>query len=121
MVTSAPAAPDAGVLVRIAASGPRWPQLLPAVPDGYELTVTLGSSRLLPAGPLPVGLRLVGVATDHRPIGDVVDVLVPASLRASEPVWTRRLCRQAERVFDLRFGPVAQLLAAELALHRSAG
>jgi hypothetical protein len=36
------------------------------------------------------------------------------------PAWWARLAERAERIFDPRLGPVAKVLAAELALHRGA-
>ena len=111
---------DGAVLVRLPASDRRWPEVLPVVPVGWTLTVTLGHPDLLP-GPLDplhdAGYRIVGVAAEHRPLGRIVDVLVPGSLRSEEPVWWGSLAEQAERIFDLRHGPVLRLLEPELALH----
>lgn len=118
------AGPPAGsVLVRIPVVGRGWPRALPAVPGGETLTVTLGHADL---APVPVddlvasGYRIAGVAADHRPLGSVVDVLVPAALREAHPDWWRDLAGHADRVFDLRMGPVARVLAPELALHQRA-
>jgi hypothetical protein len=44
-------------------------------------------------------------------------VLVPGDLRHAHPRWWASLHALAERVFDLRHGPVQQVLAAELDLH----
>ena len=110
---------DGAVIVRLRATDRGWIRDLPPVPGGQVLTVTVGRAELLP---VPVndlvsrGYRLVGVAAEHRPIGPTVDVLVPANLR-DDPVWWPRLRPLAERVFDLRMGPVRQLLAAEIDLH----
>lgn len=118
--TLPPPVTDGDVLVRLPAIGSSWPTTLPAVPGGHLLTLTLGHPALLPAahGRLPVGYRLVGVATDARPIGQTVDVYVPARVRDDHPDWWLSLLSRAERVFDLRLGPVQRVLAAELALHR---
>lgn len=86
------------------------------------LTVTVGTSALLP---VPVddlvdnGYRVVGAAAGGRGIGPTVDVLVPADLRREHPAWWRELLTDAERVFDLRLGPVLEVLANELELHRA--
>ena len=114
-------APPAGtLLVRVSAAGPAWPRSLPAVPVGHRVTVTLGQAELIPGpgdGLEPSGYRVAGVAADHRPLGSVVDLLVPADLRHAEPEWWAEIRERADRVFDLAFGPVAQLLSAEVALH----
>lgn len=108
------------VLVRVPVHGRAWVATLPRVPAGSSpLTVTLGHADLAP----PVddlvagGYRIVGVAADHRPLGDVVDVLVPPQLRQGHPAWFAALAARADRVFDLAFGPVARVLAPEVALH----
>jgi hypothetical protein len=115
-----PAFTDGSVLVRVAAADRSWARRLPPVPAGCVLTVTVGHPDLLP---VPVddlvggGYRIVGVAADHRPVGWTVDLLVPAEVRAAHPAWWQQLLAGAERVFDLRLGPVQRVLAAELDLH----
>ncbi len=117
-MTSIPA--DGAVIVRLRAPDRSWVSQLPVVPGDLTLTVTVGRSDLLP---VPVdelvgrGYRLVGVAAEHRPIGPTVDILVPMPLRQERPDWWGQLAPLAERVFDLRMGPVRQLLAAEIELH----
>jgi len=111
---------DGAVIVRLRAADRSWISQLPVVPGDLTLTVTVGRSDLLP---VPVdelvgrGYRLVGVAAEHHPIGPTVDILVPIPLRAHHPDWWARLAPLAERVFDLRMGPVRHLLAAEIELH----
>jgi hypothetical protein len=111
---------DGAVIVRVTATDRAWAAGLPPVPDGRRLTVSVGHPSLLP---VPIdelvarGYRIVGVAAEHRPIGLNVDVLVPPDLRAEQPGWWTALLERAERVFDLRLGPVRHVLAAELALH----
>ena len=114
---------DGAVLVRIRASGPQWAARLPAVPARDVLTVTVGHPDLLP---VPVddliagGYRIVGVASAERPFGACVDVLVPADLRERCPAWWQQLGQVADRVFDLRMGPVLSVLGEELELHLTA-
>jgi hypothetical protein len=111
---------DGDVLVRLPARDADWPATLPAAPPGHVLTLTLGHPLLLPrAGgtPVPVGYRIVGVATEQRPIGRTVDVYVPAAVRDDHGTWWLAVLALAERVFDLRLGPVQRVLAAELELH----
>jgi hypothetical protein len=120
-VTARDPAPAPGtLLVRVPARDRGWVRTLPPVPAGGPLTVTLGHADL---APVPVddlvagGYRIVGIAADHRPLGDVVDVLVPASLRLAHPDWWAVMRARADRIFDLAFGPVARVLAAEVDLH----
>ncbi len=120
-MTAAPTLPTEGaVIVRLRAEDRGWIGELPVVPGARTLTVTVGRADLLP---VPVeellarGYRLVGVAAEHRPIGPTVDVLVPASLREEASDWWEQLEPLAERVFDLRMGPVRLVLAAEIDVH----
>ena len=113
---------DGTVLVRVRASDRGWAARLPQVPDGRTLTVTVGHPGLLPVPADDLvrnGYRLVGVAAEHHPIGRSVDVLVPPDLQREHPEWWRGLLDRAERVFDLRLGPVQRVLAVELGLHRT--
>jgi hypothetical protein len=118
--TPLPVPMDGAVLVRVAAPDRGWAGRLPPVPGGRTLTVTVGHPGLLP---VPVddlvsgGYRIVGVASERRPVGRTVDVLVPGELRGGEPGFWRALLASSERVFDLRHGPVQQVLAAELDVH----
>lgn len=116
--------PDGTLLVRVPVADRGWPRALPRVPAGRTLTVTVGLADLapVPADDLVAsGYRIVGVAADHRPLGRLVDVCVPPDLREAHPDWWRTLADLADRIFDPRLGPVARVLAAELALHRAAG
>lgn len=120
MTTMTPIPTDGAVIVRVRAPDRSWISQLPVVPGDRTLTVTVGRSDLLPVAVDELvgrGYRLVGVAAEHRPIGPTVDILVPIPLRDERPDWWARLAPLAERVFDLRMGPVRQLLAAEIELH----
>lgn len=124
-MTSTPLPPvvDGSVLVRIPAHDRGWARALPTSPGFEPLTVTVGHPDLLPVPGddlVAAGYRVVGVASEHRPIGFTVDVLVPADLREDHPRWWAEMLARAERVFDLRLGPVQVVLAAELALHARA-
>lgn len=115
--------PEGTLLVRVPAADRTWARHLPPVPAGRTLTVTVGHADLapVPADDLVAsGYRIVGVATDHRPLGRLVDVCVPPDLRTGHPGWWVALVERADRVFDPRLGPVARVLAAELDLHRRA-
>lgn len=115
-------ADDAGLLVRLRADDRDWARSLPRVPGRRSLTVTLGHPGLVPEdtrGLRRAGYQIVGVL-DGRRGADHVDILVPADLRAAEVAWWERLRGAAERVFDLRMGPVQHVLAAEIGLHARA-
>lgn len=125
LVTSTlpPTVSDGDVLVRLPARDTAWPATLPAAPAGHLLTLTLGHPSLLPepdGAALPAGYRLVGVASERRPVGRSVGIYVTATVRSQHPDWWRSLLDQAERVFDLQLGPVQRVLAAEIALHAGA-
>lgn len=114
---------DGSVLVRVRANGPDWIARLPTVPADRVLTVTIGHPSLLPVAVddlIAGGYRIVGAADEERSFGTCVDVFVPASLRAEHPGWWRDLADVADRVFDLRMGPVWAVLGEELELHLAA-
>lgn len=115
--------PEGTLLVRVSVTDRGWARTLPPVPDGRTLTVTVGQADLapVPADDLVAsGYRIVGVAAEDRPLGRLVDVCVPPDLRAAHPRWWASLAGRADRIFDPRMGPVARVLAAELAMHRGA-
>lgn len=106
------------VLVRVPADTVEWVLTLPTVPDGERLGATVGDADLLhAAGALAErGYDLLAAVAGRWP-GRHVDLLVPPLLRASHPRWFAALLLVAERVFDLRHGPVHVALRAELAAH----
>lgn len=113
-------APPGSALVRVRiAAGVAGLAGLPATPDGTVLTVTLGHAELADVADElgRRGYRVVGIAADHRPLGSIADVLVPAEVRESSPRWWAELTAGADRVFDPTFGPVARVLGPELDLH----
>jgi len=115
--------PADAILLRLQVDGPDWTMELPSVPDGAEVTVTLGHPDLLPVDTRPArdrGYRIVGAASEQRPLGSVADLLVSGELRQAAPAWWDAVLRRATRAFDLRLGPVQQVLDAELALHAAA-
>lgn len=111
-----------GVLVRVSARSRDWPELLPHSPANVRFTVTLGHPKLFPLSDAATerGYDVVGVAAGHRPIGACVDVWLPAHVLTEYPEWIAGFRAHAERVFDLRLGPVRFALAAELAMHANA-
>ncbi len=119
MPVTAPPLPDGAVLLRVPVRDPAWPQALPEVPDGAQVTVTVGRFELLPDLTVASarGYLVVGAASDTRPIGDVVDLLVLPELREAAQTWWEELLGRSHRAFDLRHGPVQRVLASELAMH----
>lgn len=123
MHDEAQALPDGTLLVRVPVTDRSWARTLPRVPAGRTCTVTVGQADLAPVAAddlVASGYRIVGVAADHRPLGLLVDVCVPPDLRAAHPAWWADIAGRADRIFDPRMGPVARVLAAELALHGAA-
>ncbi|MFU8839379.1 MAG: hypothetical protein ACNA8R_01500 [Nitriliruptoraceae bacterium] len=122
MSVTAPPLPDGAVLLRLPAAGRSWPETLPAVPSGDTVTVTVGRADLLPEGHAAAdrGYVVVGAASDTRPLGDVVDLLILPELQQRAPAWWGELLGRANRAFDLRLGPVQHVLGAELAMHARA-
>ncbi|MEX2328531.1 MAG: hypothetical protein WD575_02280 [Nitriliruptoraceae bacterium] len=112
---------DGAILVRIPVDDASWADLLPPAPAGRTLTVSVGHPVLVPAiDTLEArGYRFAGVVDPTRLTGHSVDVMIPADVRTQFPDLVTTLMGMADRVFDLRMGPVMHVLAAELALHRS--
>lgn len=106
------------VLVRVPADAADWVHGLPAVPDGGRVGVTVGTDELLAvAAALDVrGYDLLGAVAGRWP-GRHADLLVLPELREAHPRWFAALLLVADRVFDLRHGPVHVALRAELAAH----
>lgn len=114
--------PPGAVLVRVRADTSAWITQVPPVPAGEVVTVSVSDPVLrevATADLLRCGYRIVGVhpwraATDgHR----TVDLLVTATLIEQHPRWWRDVLAVADRAFDLRLGPVQQVLGQEIALH----
>lgn len=114
-----PARPAEGpVLVRITADGTDWVQGLPPVPGPDRVGVTVGDAALeADRDALALrGLDLIGTVPGRRP-GRHADLLITAELRRTHPRWFAALLLVADRVFDLRFGPVHVALHDELVAH----
>jgi hypothetical protein len=106
------------VLVRVIASTSDWVHILPLVPDAQRVGVTVGDPTLRSDGDALAlrGYDLIQVVPGRRP-GRHADLLVHAALREAHPRWFSALLLVADRVFDLRFGPVHLALHAELVAH----
>jgi hypothetical protein len=109
---------DGAIVVRLRADGPAWVRALPPLPGRARLGITVGEDGLLEAHDdlAARGYDLLAVVAGRRP-GPHADVLVSADLREAQPRWFAALLLPAERVFDLRFGPVHVALRDELAVH----
>jgi hypothetical protein len=109
---------DGTVVVRLRADEPAWVRALPPMPGRARLGITVGTKELLAARDelAERGYDLLGLVTGRR-AGPHADVLVPGDLREAQPRWFAALMLPAQRVFDLRFGPVHVALRAELAVH----
>lgn len=112
---------EGAALVRIDARQPGWWRQLPELPAGTSVTMS-GDGHF---GDLPGdlvqnlsrrGYRVVGSLNDMPPIMRV-DVLVPAKVRSAHRHWWRSISAEADRVFDLRMGPVLMVLSDVLAMH----
>ncbi len=112
---------DGAALVRIQVMGPHAARALPSVNPPHELTVSLGSPEMLAHHDelAQRGYRIVDVADEPTAHGRL-DVFVPAAFRASDAATWQELYALAERVFDLRMGPVRLLLARQVAHHLGA-
>jgi hypothetical protein len=104
--------------VRIDAAAADWVLGLPAVPDSLSVSVTVGDPSLRDdARELAMrGYDLIDVVPGRSP-GRHADLMVPAALREGHDRWFASLLLVAERVFDLRFGPVHIALHDELMAH----
>lgn len=114
-----PARPAEGpVLVRVVATEADWVRGLPNVPAGSRVGVTVGDAGLRGCeDELAMrGYDLIAVVPGRRP-GEHADLMVPSALRDEHPRWFSSLLLVAERVFDLRFGPVHVALHDELVAH----
>jgi hypothetical protein len=116
--TSPARSAEGPVLVRIAADDAAWVHSLPSLPEPLRVGMTVGDASLashveeLEAR----GYDLIEVVPGRRP-GRHADVLVTAALREEHPRWFAAMLLVAQRVFDLRFGPVQIALHDELVAH----
>jgi hypothetical protein len=110
-------AAEGPVLVRVVA-GSDWVHGLPPLPESERVRVTVGDAALRDDrdGLAQRGYDLIEVVPGRRP-GRHADLLVPAVLREQHPRWFAALLLIADRVFDLRFGPVHVALHDELVAH----
>jgi hypothetical protein len=105
--------------VRVDASDPTWSVGLPHAPHPWGPTVSiLGERRDRESADLARrGYRLVGIGPARAGADRTADLLVPEALRDEAPQWWRPVLLLAQRVFDLRMGPVVWALEEVLRVH----
>jgi hypothetical protein len=109
--------------VEVRVEKPTWIEDLPPAPANRHITVSFDSARYVARdrgaveqlGYIPVGVGTVG----H--VRDVAHLLVSLDVVNGHPRWWRALLDLAQRVYDLRFGPVQIALSEVLAKHHTGG
>ena len=122
-VTSAVSA-DATILRVEAARG--WAAALPAVPDGYTVTVSVTVASAL-RGQRPVleelGYAVSGICDVGHPssAGPFAHLVVPAALAVEHPEWWRAAAARGDRAYPVAMGPVAMRFRDLIAFHSAHG
>lgn len=111
--------------MRVPAEDGSWARLLPPLPTGASVTVTVSSTALrnVPADDLvSSGYRIAGVVDDPSAHGrgPAVLVLVLSELQQQHPTWFRALLGAAERALPCDLGPVQRAYATALTAHATA-
>lgn len=117
MSVKAETVPD-GVLVRLAVHDDRWAEGIPPLPDGFDVTVSFSGEEVADLHGDALGMLGYRVVALHggRPAAEA-DFLVPRRLATERPTWCRALLDQADRAYDLAFGPAAAVLQDDLRAH----
>jgi hypothetical protein len=109
--------------VEVCVEDASWIEHLPPAPAKRHITVSFDSARFVARDQRAIeqlGYTGVGVgAVNH--VHDVAHLLVPLEAVNGHPRWWRALLDLAQRVYDLRFGPVQLALRDVLATHHSGG
>ena len=108
-----------GALLRLPVDAGAWAEDLPPVPDGCRVTVSFSSDDACTehAEALQLlGYTVVGVLQTAGP--PCADVVIEPAVATGHPTFWRSLGKRADRAYNLAAGPVAGLLAPQLALHR---
>lgn len=108
--------------VEFPADRPEWVEELPPTPAGRVVTMSFAAAALRDRDATVVtdlGYRVVGVAAPAQH-DDVAHLLVSWDVVARHERWWRTVLDAARRVYDLRFGPVQQVLAEVIDLHAHA-
>lgn len=105
--------------VEVAVADGAWVEQLPPAPSTRPVTISFDDLELAARDRTAVddlGYTVVGTAT-VRHADDVAHLLVPLSAIEDHPRWWRAVLDLAERVYDLRFGPVQLALVDVLRAH----
>jgi hypothetical protein len=108
--------------VEVCVTDAAWIEDLPPAPANRHITMSFDSARFVARDQRAVQqLGYVGVgvgAVGH--VRDVAHLLVSLEIVNGHPRWWRALLDLAQRVYDLRFGPVQLALRDVLARHHGA-
>lgn len=110
---------DLRLCVEISTDEPRWLEDVPPTPAGATVTVSFGAAWLAARDQATIGelgYHSVGTAAVGHAEA-VAHLLVPLALATRHPRWWRAVLDAADRVYDLRFGPVQVALHAVIAAH----
>jgi hypothetical protein len=109
--------------VEVCVEDATWIEDLPPAPANRTITLSFDNARHLARDEQAVeqlGYVGVGVGTVGH-VDDVAHLLVPMAIVNDHPRWWRALLDLAQRVYDLRFGPVQLALRDVLARHHATG
>jgi hypothetical protein len=113
---------ELSLCVEVAVADASWMDDLPPAPVTAPITVTFDDAGLAGRDADAIeelGYRYAGIAPVHH-AHQVAHVTVTWDLVARHPRWWRALLAVAQRVYDLRFGPVQQALREVLDVHATA-
>ena len=108
--------------VEVCVEDATWIEDLPPAPANRHITLSFDSARFMARDQRAVeqlGYVTVGVGTVGH-VQDVAHLLIPLEIVNAHPRWWRALLDLAQRVYDLRFGPVQLALREVLARHHGA-
>lgn len=115
--------PD-GAILRLLTGADGWAEDIPPAPRRHRITVTFSTMDALALhgeAMQLLGYEVAGVRS--CPLGEprsCADLLVPSLLVESRSRWMRALSDRADRVFNLRAGPVALAFGDVVDAHLSA-
>jgi len=105
--------------VEVCVEDATWIEDLPPAPANRLISVSFDSARFVARDRQAVeelGYVCVGVGVAGH-VSDVAHLLVTPDVIEAHTRWWRALLDLAQRVYDLRFGPVQMVLRDVLALH----
>jgi hypothetical protein len=108
--------------VEVCVEDATWIEDLPPAPANRHITLSFDSARFVARDQRAVeqlGYVTVGVGTVGH-VQDVAHLLISLEIVNAHPRWWRALLDLAQRVYDLRFGPVQLALRDVLTRHHGA-